>query len=76
MDGSLRAYVREGRLVMDEPTALPEGTVVNMVAVDGDDGLDDRERDRLHSALDAAFAEPEEDGIEADVLFARLRAAR
>jgi hypothetical protein len=32
---SLRAQVREGRLVMDEPTDLPEGEVLELVALSG-----------------------------------------
>lgn len=53
---SMRAKVSSGRLVLDVPTDLPEGTEVELVPVDGDD-LDDDERRRLHAAL----AESEED---------------
>ena len=46
--------MKNGRLVMDEPTDLPEGSVVPMdVAKDWDD-LDDDERGALHHALDEA----------------------
>ena len=51
----LKAHVHNGRLVLDEPTELPEGEVVYLqlldaiVAVDGDD-LDDEERAALHRA--------------------------
>lgn len=61
---------------MDEPTDLPEGAVINLVALDGHDDLGEEERAELHAALDAAYAEPEEDGIEPEALFARLKPAR
>ncbi len=49
---NLRARVLKGRLVMDEPTTLPEGTVVDLVADDGGDDLDDVERAALHAAIE------------------------
>lgn len=49
---TVRGRVRNGRLVVDEPTDLPEGTEVELASVD--DELDDEERERLHAALDAA----------------------
>jgi hypothetical protein len=51
----LRARVEKGRLVLDEPTTLPEGTVVNLVADDEDDDLTDDERQALHEALTASW---------------------
>ncbi len=54
----LKAHVQNGRLVLDEPTDLPEGAVVELVRADeallGDDldDLDDEERARLHQAID------------------------
>jgi hypothetical protein len=36
---SLRARVEKGRLVLDEPTTLPEGTVIDLVADDEGDDL-------------------------------------
>jgi hypothetical protein len=32
----MRAVVRNGRLQLDEPTTLPEGTVVELDAIDAD----------------------------------------
>jgi hypothetical protein len=52
----LRARVEKGRLVLDEPTTLPEGTVIELVADDEGDELSDAERHALHQAL-AASAE-------------------
>ena len=47
----LRALVRNGRLVLDEPTDLPEGTIVDLAPVDSWDALDDADRQALHEAL-------------------------
>jgi hypothetical protein len=58
----LKAHVKDGRIVLDEPTDLPEGEVVyvqlvdSIVADDGDD-LDDADRAALHRELDASIAE-------------------
>ena len=40
--------------MLDEPTTLPEGTVVDLVADDEDDDLTDDERRALHEALSAS----------------------
>jgi hypothetical protein len=50
----LRARVENGRLILDEPTSLPEGTVVDLVADDDGDDLTDEERRALHDALAAS----------------------
>ena len=50
----LRAKVQKGRLVLDEPTTLPEGTVIDLVADDEGDDLTDPERGALHEALAAS----------------------
>jgi hypothetical protein len=50
----LRARVEKGRLVLDEPTTLPEGTVIDLVADDEGDDLTDQERRALHEALAAS----------------------
>lgn len=47
----LKAHVRNGRLVLDTPTELPDGTEVELVPADAWDGLDDEDRRRLHEAL-------------------------
>lgn len=70
---ALKAQVRNGRLVMDEATELPEGTEVRLVLAD--DELDDEERAELETALREGIAEMRAgqtlDGPEA---IARLRA--
>jgi len=47
----LRARVQNGRLILDEPTTLPEGTVIELVVDDQGDDLTDEERQALHEAL-------------------------
>jgi hypothetical protein len=51
MANALRALVTNGRLVLDEPTDLPDGTVVELVPAVEVDDLDDAERERLHGAI-------------------------
>jgi hypothetical protein len=48
---TMKATVRQGRLVLDEPTTLPEGTEVELLPLDPGDWLDDAERAALHAAL-------------------------
>jgi len=52
----LKAHVRNGRLVLDEPTELPEGAEVQLTIVD-DDEMSDEERARLHAALERRMAQ-------------------
>ena len=57
-----RARVSNGRLVLDEPTDLPEGSVVELVQrTDGAPDLTAAERRKLEAALDAGDA-AERDG--------------
>jgi hypothetical protein len=56
---ALRARVQNGRLVLDEPTTLPEGTVVQLVVDDEGDDLSDEERRALHDALSASWQSAE-----------------
>lgn len=56
---SLRARVEKGRLILDEPTTLPEGTVVDLIADDDSDDLTDEERQTLHEALSASWRSAE-----------------
>jgi hypothetical protein len=51
---SVRATVTAGRLVLDEETDLPEGTVLDLVLDDEGDSLDESERAALERALQAA----------------------
>ncbi len=54
---TLKARVKGGRLVVDEPTDLPEGTEVELLPLDPGDWLDETDRARLHDA----FLESESD---------------
>ena len=68
------AKVREGRIVLDVPTNLPEGAEVRLVAVDGDD-LDEGERRALDAAIAAAEREIDAgQAVTEEQLWARLRA--
>jgi hypothetical protein len=53
----IKGRVQGGRLIVDEPTDLPEGTEIEMVPLDPGDELDEAEREELHKAL----AESQED---------------
>ena len=55
----LRARVENGRLVLDEPTTLPEGTTIDLVADDERDDLTDVERRALHEALSLSWESAE-----------------
>jgi hypothetical protein len=48
---TLRAHVKDGRLVLDEPTTLPEGTEVELLPVDDMDDMSSEERARLYGFL-------------------------
>jgi len=70
----LRAMVRNGRIVLDEPTTLPEGTVLNLVLDDEGDNLDQAERALLRAAIREGVAEADAGHlVPADVLLADLR---
>jgi hypothetical protein len=53
---AIRASVKNGRLQLDEPTALPEGTVLDLVIDDEGDDLDVEERLALDASLRSALA--------------------
>ena len=48
---ALKAHVRGGRIVVDDPTDLPEGTELYLMPGDDGDGLDAEERAELHQAI-------------------------
>lgn len=48
---TIKAHVRQGRLVVDEPTDLPDGTEVDLLPLDPGDWLDEPDRAALHDAL-------------------------
>jgi hypothetical protein len=71
---TLKARVKAGRLVVDEPTELPEGTEIELLPLDPGDWLDEADRSALHQAL----KDSEEDVkvgrlVDADVVLRQLR---
>lgn len=71
----LRARVENGRLIVDEPTELPEGTVLDLVVDESVDDLDAAEREALHAALDHAIEQVEKGNVvSAETVLAKLRA--
>jgi hypothetical protein len=70
----IRAVVRNGRLVVDEPTNLPEGTVLDLVVDDAGDDLGPDERAALEAAITRACESlAAGQGLPADEVVARLR---
>ena len=63
---TIKARVQAGRLVVDEPTNLPEGTEIELLPLDPGDWLDEADRAALHAALGDS---------DADVAAGRLVAA-
>ena len=55
----MRARVRNARVVGDEPTDLPEGTVVELVEPDRGDDLSADDRAALHRALESSMQQAE-----------------
>jgi hypothetical protein len=51
----LRARVQDGRLRLDQPTELPEGTELDLVIDDEGDDLTERERQALHETLSRSW---------------------
>lgn len=71
---TLKARVQNGRLRVDEPTELPEGTEIDLLPLDPGDWLDSADRAALHRAL-AASQEDVEAGrlIDAEDVLRELR---
>jgi hypothetical protein len=62
MNRALKAHVKGGRLLLDEPTDLPNGEEVELVPLDevlagGGDYLDAEEREHLHASIDRGIAD-------------------
>ena len=73
------ARVKNGRLVLDEPTDLPEGSVIELydAAALHEDELDEEELARLDAAIERSHADIAAGRtVSADDLIAKLRAAR
>ena len=73
---TITARVQNGRLVLDEPTPLPEGSVGELKVIDGDN-LDDEERGRLHASIEEGLEDADAGRvISADESLRDLRAMR
>ena len=71
---SVRATVRNGRIILDEPTKLPEGTVLDLVLDDEGDDLDDSERAERNRSLDRAWEQAKDGkGREPSEVLTKLR---
>ena len=69
----LKAHVHNGRLVLDEPTDLPEGTEVRLTVAD--DAMGEEERAGLHASLERSMAQAKAGKlIDADVVLGKLLA--
>ena len=51
---AIKTTVRNGRIVVDEPTGLPDGHEVELRVVN-DDGMTEDERRRLHESIVAGI---------------------
>jgi hypothetical protein len=75
MSALMKARVENGRLVLDEPTDLPEGTVVPLEITHDWDELDDEERAALHASIEEAERELDAGQVATEEeLWAKLRA--
>jgi hypothetical protein len=71
---AFRAHVENGRIIVDGPTDLPDGTELYLLPIREGDELDDEERAALHAAI--VEAEEELDAgksVTEDQLWTRLR---
>jgi hypothetical protein len=70
-----KIQVKNGRLVLDEPTDLPDGAEVEVLVID--DELTSEERAELHASLDRALEDSDAGrGMEAWEYLQRYRADR
>ena len=72
---TIKARVHAGRLVVDEPTDLPEGTELEFLPLDPGDWLNDEDRAALHEALRQSDADVSSGRlVDADEILRELRA--
>jgi len=70
-----KVQVKNGRLVLDEATDLPDGAEVEVLVID--DELTSEERAELHASLDRALEDSDVGrGMEAGEYLERYRAGR
>lgn len=66
---AIRAHVENGRIIVDDPTDLPEGTVLQLVAVTSTD-MSAEERAEFLAALDESIEDEEAGRMDDAVAFA------
>lgn len=72
---ALKVQVKNGRVVLDEPTDLPDGAEIEVIVIDDD--LSAEERAALHASLDRALDDSEAGrGMDATEYLAQYRARR
>jgi hypothetical protein len=73
---TVKAHVHNGRLLLDEPTELPEGTEIELLPLDPGDWLQSDDRAALHRILSASQTDLQEDRLfDADEVLSELRDA-
>lgn len=74
---ALKARVEDGRLILNEPTDLPEGTVIELEEVDPFANWSSDQLDRLNASIDRGCAQARAGlGRSAREVLAELRARR
>lgn len=72
---ALKVQVKNGRLVLDEPTDLPDGAEIEVIVLDDEISAEDRAA--LHASLDRALDDSEAGrGMDASEYLAQYRARR
>jgi len=73
----LRAKVTQGRLILDEPTTLPDGTEVELIPIDDIEDLDEAEHARLTGFLaESIRTHVPGTGVPASQILDELRSSR
>jgi hypothetical protein len=60
---ALKAHVENGRIIVDDPTDLPDGTVLHVVPL-GDREMDADERAALEQSIEEGYADFEKGDVE------------
>jgi hypothetical protein len=70
----LRGHVESGRIVVDEPMDLPEGTEVEIAVLDEDEEMTAEERAEIEADIDAGLEQAARgEGTPAEEVLRRLR---
>lgn len=70
----LRGSVRNGRVTLDEPTDLPEGTKVELLLVDAEAQTDARDGVALEASIERGLTEADRgDVLSIEAVLARLK---